>query len=1006
MKFWIPAAACDTFSAIAAAQAIIPGQNINPNAVTGMKLYKKLALAGVALVCTALLLLAGTGLYLYRNPRHIKPLIESSLSMATGASCTINRFYFTFHPLTAEAQGVRIEMPGPKPSLSLEIPSFRAAMRMEGPFGGRALIVESVKAEGVSLSLAHPVDIFEKRAPGTAAEWLRDLAGFLFFRDVRIESVEVIGGHARVSAYGYSVEAGGIRAEYGSRRPLGASFSLSVRSRALPGSGFSSDVELAGGKVFDPTAPELRARIRIRDGNLMSPWLRIGEMAGKGEVLYRRSKGGLAIAPLSLSCSDIVLAPGVSNLTGPPLVPGAAESLSLETGLFFHPGAGETALSKVDCAVTGLSLQGPLKDWLFPMNLRLRAETVSRRGQTMEIRGAALTVPEPGIRFKKAGISSRRLRLIMKEGHIRLKEGEIEFPGIDLEGFGLNNLQLSAQYRNGRFRAELEGRDTGLFRAASEYSLIPGDYDFSGRDAVFLEAAAPAGGALDVQCELSISDLSFSDTTGSLIGQGISLASRIRAGVDPRQESAEFSFHASAESGETLFDRFYFNLAENPFYAACNGLFYLRQRLVQISESSLELKGILPVAVEGAVEPAGASPTGFDLRVRIPRTPSRPIFSRLVKEPFGMEQALLSDLAVAGDLSMEFGAARSERGLEVKGALQWQDGTLTLEEKTIIREGAQLDLPIWYHSGSAADPEAPLSGRLSLQSAALPLLPSQPLEVSLQAMPNRLSTDSAIVIQTPGGPLRLGPVRMEDLFAPDRSLHTRLSFDDIQIDTLLPKGAAPAAKGTIAGTLDPVRYSNHTLTADGRIRADVFGGTLSFQDISASGLFTPAPVFKLDAHWKGLRLSRITTRTPFGKIEGVLNGRLQNFEFAYGQPQAFDLVLETVQKKGVPQTISVQAVENIARIGGGQSPFMGLTGIFMSLFETFPYRKIGIRASLENDIFTINGTIRENGTEFLVKRGTFSGVNVVNQNPDNRIRFKDMVNRIQRITRGGKPVIE
>jgi molybdate-binding protein len=138
----------------------------------------------------------------------------------------------------------------------------------------------------------------------------------------------------------------------------------------------------------------------------------------------------------------------------------------------------------------------------------------------------------------------------------------------------------------------------------------------------------------------------------------------------------------------------------------------------------------------------------------------------------------------------------------------------------------------------------------------------------------------------------------------------------------------------------------------------------------------------------------------------VLNGRLQNFEFAYGQPQAFDLVLETVQKKGVPQTISVQAVENIARIGGGQSPFMGLTGIFMSLFETFPYRKIGIRASLENDIFTINGTIRENGTEFLVKRGTFSGVNVVNQNPDNRIRFKDMVNRIQRITRGGKPVIE
>jgi hypothetical protein len=121
-------------------------------------------------------------------------------------------------------------------------------------------------------------------------------------------------------------------------------------------------------------------------------------------------------------------------------------------------------------------------------------------------------------------------------------------------------------------------------------------------------------------------------------------------------------------------------------------------------------------------------------------------------------------------------------------------------------------------------------------------------------------------------------------------------------------------------------------------------------------------------------------------------------EIAYGQPQAFDLLLETVKTEGVPQTISVKAVDNIAQIGGGASPFMGLAGYFASLFKNFPYTKIGIHASLQNDVFRINGTVKEGGTEYLVKRGSFSGINVVNQNPDNRVRFKDMVKRIKRVT--------
>jgi len=118
-------------------------------------------------------------------------------------------------------------------------------------------------------------------------------------------------------------------------------------------------------------------------------------------------------------------------------------------------------------------------------------------------------------------------------------------------------------------------------------------------------------------------------------------------------------------------------------------------------------------------------------------------------------------------------------------------------------------------------------------------------------------------------------------------------------------------------------------------------------------------------------------------------------EIAHAQPQKFDLLLETVKTKGVDQKISIQAVDSIARIGGGESPFMGLTGAFITLFEKLSYSKIGIRASLVNDIFRIRGSDWEGGPDHLVKSGGFPRVNVVNHDSGKPIPFKKMVNRIK-----------
>jgi hypothetical protein len=299
-----------------------------------------------------------------------------------------------------------------------------------------------------------------------------------------------------------------------------------------------------------------------------------------------------------------------------------------------------------------------------------------------------------------------------------------------------------------------------------------------------------------------------------------------------------------------------------------------------------------------------------------------------------------------------------------------------------------------------------MEGGLSIDSLRVPFIPEQALAVLLRAGPNRLSVVSPTIVKIPGGEVRLGPVMIDHLPGA-ATISTDLAMDRVDLGPLLASVWPRPVQGTVSGTLNPVRVEGGRLTSSGALTARVFDGEVILTDPGVSGLFSGTPVVHLNARWKDLNLAELTADTAFGRIEGVLKGHAKEVEIAQGQVQKFDLLVETVKKEGTSQRISVKAVENIAQIGGGQSPFVGMAGMFASIFKEFPYEKIGVHATLENDVFRINGTIKEGETEYLVKRGLLSGVNVVNQNPDNRVSFKDMIKRIRRIkTPQYKPVIK
>jgi len=100
-----------------------------------------------------------------------------------------------------------------------------------------------------------------------------------------------------------------------------------------------------------------------------------------------------------------------------------------------------------------------------------------------------------------------------------------------------------------------------------------------------------------------------------------------------------------------------------------------------------------------------------------------------------------------------------------------------------------------------------------------------------------------------------------------------------------------------------------------------------------------------------------------------------------------------VKKKNKKQMITLTAINNISILAQG-API----SVSWFLPKKFPYRKIGIKCTLKNDQFAIHGLMKQNGIEYLVKRGLF-GINVVNRSPGQVVAFKDMLERFKKISR-------
>lgn len=727
------------------------------------------------------------------------------------------------------------------------------------------------------------------------------------------------------------------------------------------------------------------------------------QVAGQAEIVHadgRTEVGGLVMRIEALEADGLELPPGLFplELRGSGVYAGDGFELALTS---------DVRLADMEVA-SGLGVSGPA-----------RLEVTAQGGVDGPLRADMVLKPQ-GVRAAMGGWSlenvSGRVELTAKADgfeapwsvditHMAVTAdaggaGQT-LPGVKLEGSGQVLPQAQMDVRiDGPLTAKGEYFDAGKakiltldgleFGVQEVLKLLGAEADgWLGGGRVSGRGRLVLGGEPRGELSLAVSGGEFVSPDGLLLGQKLRARALVRMEHTPQQTSAVYA-EVAADRGEVLFDTLYADLGKSSFAASLQGV--LPSGFADVSlrdvKAELDAAGFGHLSATGTAGLAGGQPK-IDLSLRLTDVGLGKVSGVLFPPLPGQSTP---SMALAGSAAANARVRGTGAMLDVSGRVR-MEGSLEPYARAM-----KLDLPVEYRLGRTVDePERqpPEWGLLELSGLLLPMPGAEVAEMNLPVavVPNRLLTGGEVVLPLLGGRVTLADVSVDEpLSAP--VVRSRALLEDLDLGRL-PGGIV--LSGNLSGELDPIELTPERLVIGGGLTGQLFGGELEVTGLGAERPLSSTRAVFASASLLDMDLLVFSTALGIGEITGRMDVDLNDLVIAYDQPVGFALTAKTEKTKGVDQTISLKAINSLSVLGTGSGFGDAGVGFFASMLKRFPYKAMGLACRLDNDIFTVRGLIHQGGVEYIVKKPLMFGVNVVNSNPSNRIRFSDMLDRLSRV---------
>jgi hypothetical protein len=532
--------------------------------------------------------------------------------------------------------------------------------------------------------------------------------------------------------------------------------------------------------------------------------------------------------------------------------------------------------------------------------------------------------------------------------------------------------------------------------------LLPETYrnwTFKGKGALELESEGRQADGTTVWKAAAVVDLSeggFASADSSKAGERITGRIEFRLGSPGKGRQGSFQVTMEGGDGELLWDQYYQDFkgervrlvskgsfAQNPFFLSSSG--------------TLDLFRTGDYAFSADMSPDRSV---FSLQAKGISCPR--LYGVLMQNFINQNYPNLQDMTLEGESDLKLTVSISQHQKMIEGHLALRGGAVRSPSNKLMLTGLTVSLP--YDLTLAGNPSpAPASGARQGSMAFDRFEQGDDIRIGKMETPavlsgNRFILPDPIDFSLFGGEIRLAGFRVENLLLDEIRVETGLTIKHLNLGELVGQAAPLPLPGMIDGDFSSVVFQEEKWSTTGGLVAQIWGGRVTIENLFAERPFSSSRIFGADAAFDQIDLEAVTASIEVGRMTGLIKGSLKNFTMEYGQPARFDLVIISDKSRKVPQQISVDAINDLSIISTGSGAVSAVLSSGLNrFFKEYPYSEIGIRCTLADDVFFLRGLIHDAGKEYLVRKAWLRGIDIVNQNPDNSISFKDMAERVGRI---------
>ncbi len=609
------------------------------------------------------------------------------------------------------------------------------------------------------------------------------------------------------------------------------------------------------------------------------------------------------------------------------------------------------------------------------LDIRIDSRTAMPRG-TLRIGSTPVGPLAMSLALQEEG--ARGLRL--KGEHLRLAGGT----------FTLSATLGGRHWAFGLDAANVAG--DALLRLGRDWVNVPKDFSVQGSLDASLQLAGRTDARLPTVATLGFrgKNLAFSNAEGSTAAENVDLDGEFELQATAGGGFG-FTGRLASTRGEALFDNFYLKLASYPTRIDFAG--FVEGNRLEISSLDLQQQGLLQASASAQVsQPKNFLDAPVDLdglkidsaklvlqELRFPAFYTSYLQTALAGgaldslESSGSIAGTLEirdNRPISGNLQLDDLYLRDTKGLffieDLRGRVSWVPDDEEPLEPSVIS---------WDSAGTYDVRGASSSMRLVLRGRSGSLLEPVRLPVF----------DGAINVQE---------LRIRDAGLPSMQVQFTGEIEPISLAEISKAFGWPALGGFVTGRIPAVEYKDGTLRFGGDLEAEIFDGIVRGSNIKLSDPLGRWPRLTADLALENLDLETITSTLEFGAITGRIEGRLDRLELFAWAPVAFDAWLRTPATDRSRKLISVDAINNIANVGGtaGTGVAAAMQGGLLRFFSRYRYKQLAIRCVLEDDVCQLSGSPIAGNRYYLLEGAGLPRVDIIGNS--GRIQWSELVDQI------------